>query len=85
MLMAWSAWDLDHLTWGWIAWIVFFVGWETYSLVVHPGQELTAHLRPLFNAAPVTWFLAFGLWLWIGIHFLSPALEHEILKLLRGY
>ncbi len=67
---SWSSWHLDHLTWGWIVWAVFFIAWETYSLVWHPGQELTAHLRPLFVSHSLTWFLVAGLWLWLGFHFL---------------
>ena len=81
---SWDAWRLDHLTWGWIAWVVFFLVWETYALVRHPGEELTAHLRPLFLNAPITWYLAFGLWLWLGVHFLAPRIERELLLLLRG-
>lgn len=67
---SWGAWDLDHLTWGWIAWIAFFFVWEFYALFVHPGEELTHHLRPLFVSMPLTWYLALGLWLWLGFHFL---------------
>jgi hypothetical protein len=67
---SWQSWQLDHLTWGWILWGGFFFVWETYALVWHPGQELTAHLRPLFVTHPLTWFLAAGLWLWLGFHFL---------------
>lgn len=79
----WAAWQLDHLTWGWIGWIAFFAVWETYSLVWHPGQELTAHLRPVFLEHPLTWWLAFGTWLWLGFHFLAPAWEIALLDLVR--
>lgn len=84
LMSAWSAWQIDHLTVGWIGWLVFFAVWETYALTVHPGEELTAHLRPLFLEHPTTWFLAFGLWLWIGVHFLAPALERSLLEAIRG-
>ena len=84
MLAAWSAWRLDHLTVGWIVWIVFFVVWETYALVRHPGEELTAHLRPLFLEHPLTWFLALGLWLWLGVHFLAPVLERWLVDTAGG-
>ncbi len=74
----WSAWQLDHITWGWIAWMIFFFGWETYSLVFHKGNELTAHLRPVFQTYDLIYFLAVGLWLWIGWHFLVDGLwTHE--------
>lgn len=53
--------------------MAFFAGWETLALMesatTHP---LTAHLRPLFVNNPLTWFLALGLWLWLGAHFLLP-------------
>ena len=76
----WSAWRLDHLTWGWIAWIAFFVVWETYTILWHPGEELTAHLRPVFLTHPLLWFLAFGLWVWLGVHFLWPAGERAFAR-----
>lgn len=66
----WDSWHLDSLTWGWILWATFFVVWETYALIWYPGQELTAHLRPLFVEHPLTWFLAAGLWAWGGWHLL---------------
>lgn len=82
--MSWSAWELDHLTWGWILWILFFAVWETYSLVFHPGEELTAHLRPVFNEHPLTWWLAFGAWVWLFFHFLAPRWEQELLTFMVG-
>lgn len=80
----WSAWRLDHLTWGWILWVLFFVVWETYALKWHPGEELTAHLRPLFLSAPVIWWFTLGLWLWVGIHLLAPAWEASLLRTLSS-
>jgi hypothetical protein len=71
----WSTWKLDWGTIGWIFWIVFFVVWETLTLLAKDNQELTEHLRPVFLFAPVTWFMALGAWLWLGIHLLWPALE----------
>ncbi|AYY11622.1 hypothetical protein EF847_01640 [Actinobacteria bacterium YIM 96077] len=73
-MTSWSSWRLDHLTWGWILWILFFVVWETYTLWKHPGQELTAHLRPLFQTQDLAYFLAVGLYLWLGWHFLVDGL-----------
>lgn len=66
----WTAWNLDVFTWGWIVWMLFFVVWETAGIIVGPENTLTWHLRPLFVNQPLTWFMAFGLWLWIGFHFL---------------
>jgi hypothetical protein len=76
----WAAWAIDHQTVGWIVWLLFFVVWEAYTLIVHPGQELTAHVRPLFLEHPTTWFIALGLWLWTGAHFLAPNLEKWIIE-----
>lgn len=76
-LWTWASWKLDWITWGWIAWIAFFAVWETIALVANPNTDpLTAHLRPVFNNQQITWFLAFGLWLWMGAHFLLPVPAH---------
>lgn len=83
-LWSWGAWQLDPITWGWIGWLAFAAGLETVALRWYPGQELTAHLRPVFLAYPVTWWLAFGAWLWIGVHLLAPAVERGLLNLVRG-
>lgn len=80
----WSAWRLDFFTWAWIVWIAAFVVLETWTLLQGRGQELTAHLRPLFLEHPLTWWLAFGLWVWLGFHFLAPAWESRLLDMLRG-
>lgn len=82
--MSWAAWRLDALTWSWIAWMLAFVALETIALVWHPGQELTAHLRPLFGEHPLTWWLALGAWLWLGIHFLAWRWEQQILAFFVG-
>jgi len=84
MPIDWSAWSLDIWTKGWIAWLVFFVVWETLALRAGDGQELTQHLRPIFLSVPVVWWIAFGLWLWVGIHLLAPALEQSLLRIVRG-
>lgn len=60
-------------TLGWIIWLAAFFVWETLSLLDNRNQELTEHLRPVFLSQPITWFLALGLWLWIGYHFLLEA------------
>jgi len=73
------AWRLDVQTWGWIVWMLFFLAWETYTLRWHPGQELTAHARAVFLSFPVVWWVAFGLWLWFGVHMLAPAWERGLL------
>ena len=74
----WSAWRLDLFTWGWIVWILFFFVWESAALYARTGQELTEHLRPVFASQPVVWFLAVGLWLWLGVHLLAWQWEHRI-------
>jgi len=80
----WSAWSLDWATWGWIVWIGFFGVWETVALMVGHNQELTEHLRPVFLFAPPTWFMAVGLWLWLGVHLLWPPLETWIQRSVGG-
>jgi hypothetical protein len=77
--VTWSAWKLDPLTWGWICWICWFIAWETLALWRYPGQELTAHLRPLFGEHPLAWWIGVGAWMWLGIHFLAPQLEARML------
>lgn len=67
----WGSWSLDVATAGWIAWMVFFVVWEAVGIATPiRGDTLTEHLRPIFQAQSLTWFLTFGLWLWVGFHFL---------------
>lgn len=66
----WSAWRWDGWTSAWVVWIVVFFGLETWTLVVRSHNELTAHLRPLIQAAPPAYFIGLGLWLWLGFHFL---------------
>lgn len=83
MIVGWRVWELDAITWGWIAWIVWFLAWESYALYVRTGQELTEHLRPVFLTHSLAWFLAFGLWLWIGVHLLAPRLEAWVLEVVR--
>lgn len=76
---SWRAWELDAVTWGWIAWLVWFLALESYALYARTGNELTEHLRPVFLTHSLTWFVALGLWLWIGVHLLAPRLEAWIL------
>ena len=76
--MSFESWRLDHWTWGWIIWILFFAVWEWYCLATRPGvAELTAHLRPLFQAggglSPV-YYIGLGVWVWLGIHFFVDGL-----------
>jgi hypothetical protein len=85
MSNGWNVWAIDGWTLGWITWILFFILWETLALRAGTGQELTQHLRPVFLSIPIAWWLAFGLWLWVGIHFLAPALETGLLRIVRGY
>lgn len=72
-LWSWGSWDFDLFTIGWALWLLFFIGWETAALIQGTKEELTAHLRPIFLSQPLTWFLALGLWMWLGYHFLLEA------------
>jgi len=81
----WSTWMSGGWRWFWVAWFAAFVIAETITLWRYPGQELTAHIRPLFNSHPLTWYLLLGLWLWMGIHFLAPAQEGKFLEWLTRY
>ena len=76
---AWRAWSFDGPTVAWTVWIVYFLVLEAWAVVTtQPQHTLTHHLRPLFTEHPLTWFLALGLWLWIGVHFLAPPVERWI-------
>ncbi len=67
----WSAWDWDAATAAWLGWLAWFIAFESWALwSPTPGDTLTAHLRPFIVQQSLTWCLAFGLWLWIGFHFL---------------
>lgn len=65
----WWAWNWDWMTASWVIWMIVFFVLETIALKGN-GQTLTQHLRPLFINHPLTWFLLFGIWLWLGYHFL---------------
>ncbi len=71
---SWSAWQLDVMTWGWIILGVAALVWEIVALVFFPGQEATAHMRPVFQKSDLAYFTAFGFWLGIGYHFLISGL-----------
>ena len=82
---SWSAWGLDAPTWAWVAWWVWFFCWEAWAIMSgQPSHTLTFHLRPLFIEHPVTWFLAFGLWMWLGVHMLTPSLEQWLIEVVRS-
>lgn len=83
--MGWSAWGWDKFTAAWTLWLVAFVILEALALWLRPGQELTAHLRPVFLAHPLTWFVAFGMWMWLGVHFLAPSFESRLLSWVAGW
>lgn len=80
----WSVWKLDLFTWLWLAWIVQFAVIEAVTLRWFPGHELTAHLRPVFLAFPVTYWMFFGLYIWLGLHFFAPAWETALLDMVRA-
>lgn len=64
-----AAWDLDLSTVLWLLWMAWFFVQEAVELVFK-HEPLTAHLRPVFQADPFTWFIGVGIWLWLGYHFL---------------
>jgi hypothetical protein len=68
---------------GWVVWGVYFAVWETWTSLVEM-EMLTDHLRPVFHAMPVIWFLGLGLWVWMGIHFLAPSLEGWLARAAGG-
>lgn len=80
----WRPWDLDVWTTGWAAWMLFFFVWEALSRVYGGKEMLTDHLRPIFLSQPPIWFIAFGLWLWLGIHLLVPTLESWLIRSAAG-
>lgn len=80
----WMPWDWDVWTIGWVAWMAFFFLWEVASRRWGGKEMLTDHLRPVFLSEPLVWFIAFGLWLWIGVHLLVPTLESWIVRAARG-
>lgn len=84
-MTGWHAWDWDLVTIQWVVLGLWFLALETYTLVWRPGQEATAHIRPLFLEHPLTWFLALGLWLWLGIHFLVPVAEAWLREVVGRY
>lgn len=75
----WSAWRWDWFTALWTLWIVAFFALETYTLAIRSHNELTAHLRPVIQFAPPVWFIALGLWLWLGFHFLVQGMDWKAL------
>ena len=62
--------------------LAFFVG-EMLSRMYGGNEMATDHLRPLFHAAPVTWWIAFGIWIWLGFHFLWPAGEAWLFRVVN--
>lgn len=72
--MSWEPWKLDLTTWLWIAWLVYFAVLESVTLMQGRDQELTTHLRPVFQSMDLAYLLAVGLWLWLGKHFLIDGL-----------
>ena len=80
--MDWSAWRLDWFTWGWIIWLLFFMVWEGLAVRLDVTGTLTYHLRPVFHAAPVTWYVGVAVWLWLGPHFFYPGFERMFHRLL---
>lgn len=72
----WSAWKIDLMTIAIILWILAFFLIEVAG--ARNNNMVTDHLRPIFHAAPITWWMAFGVWLWLGPHMLWPAAEEAL-------
>lgn len=81
MGLDWSAWEWDWPTALWILWALYFVALETYGVWFDVRGTLTWHLRPVFHAAPVTWYIGIAVWLWLGPHFFFPSLEVQLARL----
>lgn len=79
------SWDFDWQTWGWVGFILYFAVWEAVTAWAGPDEMLTDHLRDVFHSAPITWYVAFGIWLWMGPHFLWPGLEKWWATLTGGF
>lgn len=72
----WSSWELDWLTVWILVWMIQFALIEWFGARNH--NMVTDHLRPIFHAAPITWWVALGVWLWLGPHMLWPAAEEAL-------
>lgn len=72
--MSWEPWKLDWTTWAWIIWIAYFVVLETVTLVQGKNQELTSHLRPIFQSMDLAYLLGWATVFWLAKHFLIDGL-----------
>lgn len=73
---SWSTWDFDWYT---VFVLLWFLQFAVIEFIGRNNNEMvTDHLRPIFHAAPITWWIALGVWLWLGPHMLFPALEDVI-------
>lgn len=72
--MSWESWRLDIWTWLWIGWMVYFVVLEATTLALGNRNELTAHLRPVFQSMDLAYAMAVAAYLWLGKHFLLDGL-----------
>lgn len=83
-MTTWKAWSLDAATWAFIAWWVWFLAWEFVAILSdHYEGTWTAHFRPVFNEASITWFLGVGFYLWFGLHIFAPRFEAWILEAIK--
>jgi hypothetical protein len=76
----WSVWGFDGPTIWVILWMLQFFAIEYLTSGASPivswrGQMVTDHWRPLVHAAPITWWIGFGVLRWLDLHFLWPAGE----------
>lgn len=81
----WRAWAIDAHTIAWIGMLTWFAVWEGIALSHHEYLDtFTAHLRPIFISWPITWWMAIGLYVWMGVHLLVPSLETWLAELVRA-
>lgn len=74
--MGWRAWAPDPATFAVWAWILWFVAWESTAIINDTYLDTwTAHIRPVFNDHPLTWWVGVGSYLWFGVHIFAPAFE----------
>jgi hypothetical protein len=72
----WSAWRADLMTVWILLWVLQFALIEWFG--ASSNNMVTDHLRPIFQAAPLTWWIGLGVWLWLGPHMLWPAAEEAL-------
>lgn len=82
--MSWEAWKLDGPTWAFIIWWLWFFGWESVALFSdYYHGTWTAHFRPIFTEASLSWFVGQGILFWFWIHIFYPRVEVWLLEAVK--